>query len=1201
MPSLLDDDNNDHNLLAPPSLKVDGYLKQVDDDTSCFGSDGAGLHSLFTPPGKRARSRAPSPSPSRCVESEQLDDFLFRALTDDDAADEAEVAAYLLDLSDDAIKLKIRIWGGICSSLPSSLKTLGISCCYQAAQTSYVILIILKEVAVNVDIRDGHPMIQSAPIHSHCLRRYHPSTNVPALLTMSSGNGFVNNGQTSIDTYNDVAGNQHNTFIQPRDATDILKPSAVAEAAWDSAARYPAAECYEGTRTRVVDGMINWITSPESQGKMYWLTGAAGLGRSSIAHTLAKRCKGQDILGGSFFFSADDIKRNDARKLFSTLAYQLCCTSKYHNKRTTKEIKNDPSIADKGPSEQYELLIKKTVVGSSFRRPVVILDDLNEGGSDEILQGILPVLQMASQTALRFVITSQTTPIIQNFLQDHSEQIDTLNLNSQEVEVDRDIRHYYVSKFNDLSQSRRLSDWYSDQEIEQLVAISGGLFLFAAVVIKYVGEGRSRNPRARLEDVLHIDIHAMPEVRDRLDALYRRILAQIPKEDYEVTRKLMATVCLASLPLTHLDLDVLHDLESGDAWRYLQDLHAFFHVPKEDDTKSPVRLVHRFFRAFIFDSNRSHEYGIDSETHHGYLASRCLATLSKELHRNICNLPPTGLRQNAQMDALIKQRCSVSIAGALEYSSRFWYYHLRFVCDNPSQETLTALRRFWMRSIIQWIEAMSLLGRLEEAIHVVRESSLIIEMLNNTSIIQRSRNVLEAMQSEYSQILNWPLRIYDLGLAECVEDDPVAPPQAAEEPQEERATSPQPSLEWYSSPEVVPDEPLPPIFSDPECVLEPLPGPLAPQEESILSPQTPSSLDPVIQDVDDLPSLKAIHTPDMVPDLPTAPQRPLLPLHGAELPSTLIVPPHRPPLPSLRIIQPDTAPATSSPRPAVLKPTEFPPVAPPLQNLPRVEPPTSPPVVSRPAFSPLFDDRNRCPAQRLGATRLTLDPRVLPPSLPARSLENSVPKYERQSIWCIDHVASRSFKFSYSWSESGAQEHQAHLDVHVPEIQGASYEYTINLRATPPPRGWMCSKCSQLAGDLVFYPVTDSGEAVVCENCLIKESTLRSQTFMVFSWSNRHRVSDPDCIPQLRPIEPTCDDCQMLIKESGAWFHCILCRHIKSGDLVRLLIVREDNMTNLVHYPVFPLLWHAIFSSAYALSALTLLGRPDLCVLQHDP
>ncbi|KAJ8502772.1 hypothetical protein ONZ45_g11460 [Pleurotus djamor] len=101
MPSLLDDDNNDHNLLAPPSLKVDGYLKQVDDDTSCFGSDGAGLHSLFTPPGKRARSRAPSPSPSRCVESEQLDDFLFRALTDDDAADEAEVAAYLLDLSDD--------------------------------------------------------------------------------------------------------------------------------------------------------------------------------------------------------------------------------------------------------------------------------------------------------------------------------------------------------------------------------------------------------------------------------------------------------------------------------------------------------------------------------------------------------------------------------------------------------------------------------------------------------------------------------------------------------------------------------------------------------------------------------------------------------------------------------------------------------------------------------------------------------------------------------------------------------------------------------------------------------------------------------------------------------------------------------------------------------------------------------------------
>ncbi|KAJ8516965.1 hypothetical protein ONZ45_g5795 [Pleurotus djamor] len=824
---------------------------------------------------------------------------------------------------------------------------------------------------------------------------------------MSSENGFVNHGQASIGTYNDVAGNQHNTFIQPRDATDILKPSAAMEAAWDSNARYPAAECFKGTRMRVIDDIIDWISNSKNQGKMFWLTGATGLGRSSIAHTLAERCKGRGILGGTFFFSADDIRRNDARKLFTTLAYQFCCTSKSHNNRVTKLVKNDPSIADKGPSEQYEALIKK-IVSSNFNRPVIILDDFHEGGSDEVLQGILAVLQKASQSALRFIITSQMTPIVQSFLQEHSKQIDFLDLNSHEAEVDRDIRHFYVSKFSHLSKYRHLGDWYTNQDIDRLVVISGGLFLFAAVVVKYIGEGRSRKHRARLDDVLNVDIRAIPGVHDRLDALYRRILSQIPRNDFEVTQKLMATICQVATPLTSSELDALHDLESGESWGYLQDLHAFLNVPAEDDTKSTVRLVHRFFRGFLFDPKRSQEFSINPDAHHGYLATRCLDTLSNGLRRNLCNLPPTGSRWQAQMGSLIKQQASLLITGAVEYSIRFWYYHLGFVRSQPPQETLTSLRHFGLRSILHWVEAMSILGRLGEAIHIMQESSPIIEVgtLTEASIAQRFQVVMEATQSQLTNLLEWPLRIYDAGLPESAEDNPVA---IVEEFCEERPMPPQLAPEGQQSPEVCVGQPLPPIMSEPGYELEPLPEPLAPQAQAqvelLLAPQLPSPLVPVIQeDINKGIPPEASHASHTV-------------VRKAEPPPAMVTPPHRPLLPPLRIVQEKGMHVASS-----------------------------------------------IPSAKAANS-----------TLPARNLEKPLTEYERPSVWCIDHVAPRSFKIPYTWPSAGKS--QPHIDVLIPEIRGASYD--DDIKAATPSRGWTCSKCAQLTGELVFFSVSDGAQAIV--------------------------------------------------------------------------------------------------------------------------
>ena len=94
-------------------------------------------------------------------------------------------------------------------------------------------------------------------------------------------------------------------------------------AAYDSNSRYPAANCLEGTRRDVTDKIIKWMKI-ETSPRIFWLQGVMGVGKSSVAQSLAERCADNKTLGASFFFSKDDVDRNTHKALFTTIAWQLC-------------------------------------------------------------------------------------------------------------------------------------------------------------------------------------------------------------------------------------------------------------------------------------------------------------------------------------------------------------------------------------------------------------------------------------------------------------------------------------------------------------------------------------------------------------------------------------------------------------------------------------------------------------------------------------------------------------------------------------------------------------------------------------------------------------------------------------------------------------------------------------------------------------
>jgi adenylylsulfate kinase-like enzyme len=57
--------------------------------------------------------------------------------------------------------------------------------------------------------------------------------------------------------------------------------------------------------------------------QVFWLSGLAGTGKSTIAQTFAETAFADGMLGASFFCSRDFKDRSNLQTIFRTLAYQL--------------------------------------------------------------------------------------------------------------------------------------------------------------------------------------------------------------------------------------------------------------------------------------------------------------------------------------------------------------------------------------------------------------------------------------------------------------------------------------------------------------------------------------------------------------------------------------------------------------------------------------------------------------------------------------------------------------------------------------------------------------------------------------------------------------------------------------------------------------------------------------------------------------
>ena len=97
----------------------------------------------------------------------------------------------------------------------------------------------------------------------------------------------------------------------------------------------------QGTRLQVLSDILAWILDPDSK-PSFWLSGMAGVGKTSIAWTVCDMVQAETgaMLGGSFFCSraAGSVARRDVNCIIPTLALMLARQSDAFGTALTAEL-----------------------------------------------------------------------------------------------------------------------------------------------------------------------------------------------------------------------------------------------------------------------------------------------------------------------------------------------------------------------------------------------------------------------------------------------------------------------------------------------------------------------------------------------------------------------------------------------------------------------------------------------------------------------------------------------------------------------------------------------------------------------------------------------------------------------------------------------------------------------------------------------
>lgn len=280
------------------------------------------------------------------------------------------------------------------------------------------------------------------------------------------------------------------------------------------------------------------------------------------------------------------------------------------------------------------------------------------------------------------------------------------------------------------------STWHSSNDLALLVQRSDKLFVYAATVIRFIADDEVRDPISQLKIVLGSEADEDANPTADLDAFYLEVLRNATKKSQRkhVAKRLrlvVGTIILLRDPLSIPALASLLDIPETDVFAALHPLHSLIVQTDRD----PPRTYHKSFPDFITDPTRCTDsnFRIDLRAHHGQLAHQCFITMEIGLKKNILGLSDPFL-PNAEVPHFA-DKMDFGFPTKLRYACRYWVSHLLEATVADNSELMRRLEGFALRSILRWIEAMSLLGEMSLAASILQQAyQYVVSVLHSSRL-----------------------------------------------------------------------------------------------------------------------------------------------------------------------------------------------------------------------------------------------------------------------------------------------------------------------------------------------------------------------------------------------------------------------------------------------------------------------------------
>ncbi|KAF2857362.1 hypothetical protein K470DRAFT_260917, partial [Piedraia hortae CBS 480.64] len=426
---------------------------------------------------------------------------------------------------------------------------------------------------------------------------------------------------------------------------DLNALKSAAEATYDWTGGLELTLCLGKTREDIINDIVDWATTAGEQ-RVYWLSGKAGTGKSTIARTVAHELESKGHLVGSYFFKRGKGELNQASNLFPTVARQMAHFMPEISDKIAAACHDSPAVIGKPLTSQFDALIKQPLLwySTGFVTPdvrVIVIDALDECDAKEVIgqaMTLWPTLNDHTSMHLKVFVTSRSDNEISVTLG----RLESKDLRHEKLEdlqtttIKQDLTSYCEYELKKIREKRNKGqisaelddDWPGEDVVKKLVEISQPLFIAASTILKdWVARVNSTGSKA-------------------LTKIYMDILQQaidLDEEWHDWFDQVIKPIALLRSPLTLPALtDLLAEGNIGIVADALNPLSSVIEFPNtvEMEAGSPakVQIYHESFRDFLLDRTSKDEppfWWVNKEETHGDLLARCLELLQTKLGRNV--------------------------------------------------------------------------------------------------------------------------------------------------------------------------------------------------------------------------------------------------------------------------------------------------------------------------------------------------------------------------------------------------------------------------------------------------------------------------------------------------------------------------------------------------------------------------------------